>query len=716
VEVTREIYWNIENGKLVYLFAVFAVGIAAFGLYSRYSLWRTGAAENRFENPAKRIASLLTYGLAQIRVMAHPVAGLMHLALFSGFLVLLIGTLLIAVQENAGVHFLKGDFYLFFALFMDIFGLVVLVGVFVALGRRLLKPRALSTERVDIIVLAVIFLIILTGFLVEGFRMATSTGASDVERLWSPGGHLVAIIAKSVASEETSLFRLHRYAWWVHMFISLGFLGYVGWSKLRHILFSPLNIYFRSFEPKGRLRSIPELEKAQSFGVEKIEQLTWKELLDLDACTDCCRCQHACPAFMTDKPLSPREFILKLRAEMEMAGSEGRGGVARPNRAGRPCGAGDRATRGTPAPSPAGSASEKKADESILGRGAVSEEEIWECRTCFACQQACPVFVEHVDKFMEFRRYLVMTTGKMPASAEQAMTSLMTRNHPWSRTEFTREGWAEKLDIKELAEGDSAPLLFWVGCTGALVDQNVEATESLGRLLKAAGIEFGILGSQEICCGDPARRMGNDYSFVEMARKNVELFKNYRVERIVTGCPHCFNTFKNEYTEFDLDVDVAHHSQFVAELLKEGRLTLPAPLSQKICYHDSCYLGRYNSIYDAPRRVLEAAGGTSPLEMATKRSNSFCCGGGGGHAWMEESEGTRISNVRVEEALETGAEILATACPFCLQLLRDGVKGVRAEEKMKVLDIAQLIDGERQRERASDREASHEKSSQGEDK
>jgi len=676
VEVTREIYWNIEHGKLVYLFGVLAVGIAAFGLYSRYRLWRMGKAENRFQNPAKRLASLLTYGFAQLRVIKHPVAGVMHLALFAGFLVLLIGTLLIAVQENASIYFLKGNFYLVFSLFMDIFGLLVLVGVGVALGRRMAKPRPLSTEPADIIVLAMIFLAIVTGFMVEGFRLATSTGASEIERVWSPCGNLVAIAAKSFTSDETSFLRLHRYTWWVHMFISLGFLGYIGWSKLWHIFFSPVNIYFRSFEPRGRLKSIPELEKAESFGVERIEQFTWKQLLDLDACTDCCRCQHACPAFMTDKPLSPRDFILKLRAEMERAGSGRWPGLR---------------LRVHPTPPP----TKTKTDESILGRGAVSEEEIWECRTCFACQEECPVFVEHVDKLMEFRRYLVMTTGKMPSSAEQAMTSLMMRNHPWGRTEFTREGWAEKLGIKELSDGDSSPLLFWVGCTGALVDQNLEATESLGRILKAAGVDFGILGSQEICCGDPARRMGNDYSFVELARKNVELFNKYGVKKILTACPHCFNTFKNEYPEFGLNVEVVHHSQFMAELLREGRLSVGVPFSQRICYHDSCYLGRYNDIYDAPRRVLKTAGGASPLEMASSRANSLCCGGGGGHVWMEESQGTRISHVRVEEALKTGAEIIATACPFCLQLLRDGVKGLSAEEKLKVLDIAQLVEPER---------------------
>ncbi|UCF79068.1 MAG: (Fe-S)-binding protein [Candidatus Eiseniibacteriota bacterium] len=716
MEVTREIYWNIESGKLVYLFAVLALSVAAFGLYSRYLLWSRGKPEERFDNPPRRLASLLAYGLAQLRVLRHPVAGLMHLALFSGFLVLLIATLLIAVQENAGVHFLQGDFYLGFSLFADVFGLLILLGVGVALGRRLLKPGMLETGARDLVVLAGIFLIVLTGFLTEGFRMASPGGSLDVERLWSPGGNAVAAVTRTLVSQEEFILSLHRYMWWIHMFVSMAFLGYVGWSKLSHLLFSPLNIYFRSFKPKGRLKSIPDLESAQSFGVERIEQFTWKQLLDLDACTECCRCRHACPAFMTDKPLSPKEFILKLRAEME--------GGPRPTSPGgtATCTDSVQSAGGPSGPRQRpGGPSEGQTDGSILGRGVVSEEEVWECRTCFACQEECPVFVEHLDKLMEFRRYLVMTTGKMPASAEQAMTSLMMRNHPWGRTEFTRETWAEKLGIKELSEGDTSPLLFWVGCTSALVDQNVEATESLAKILQAAGVQFGILGSQEICCGDPARRMGNDYSFVEMARKNVELFTRYGVEKIVTACPHCFNTFKNEYSDFGANLDVVHHSQFIAELLRDGRLTIDVPLNRRICYHDSCYLGRYNDIYEAPREVLAAAGGTQPLEMASTRSSSFCCGGGGGHAWMEETGGTRIGNVRVNEALETGAEVLATACPFCLQLLRDGVKGVGAEGRIEVLDIAELVQkdvrtGEKEKEMTPERPASIEKTTHGEDK
>jgi Fe-S oxidoreductase len=417
-------------------------------------------------------------------------------------------------------------------------------------------------------------------------------------------------------------------------------------------------------EPRGALIPVA-LETAETFGVAKVEDFTWKQLLDVDACTRCGRCQDVCPAYSSGKPLSPKKMTQDIKAHwLEEA----------PRLLG---------------------ASSKRENPGDNGRAligdVVTEDEIWACTTCRACQEVCPVCVEHIDKVIDLRRNLVLEQAVIPETAEGALRSIQDRGHPWRGTTLTRTDWAEGLDIKILADDSDIDILYWVGCTEALEDRSMKIAQAVGKLLKLAGVKVGILGVEESCCGEPARRLGNEYLFQIQAAKNIELLKNYGVKKIVTACPHCYNTIKNEYPQFGGEFEVIHHTQFIANLLEEGKLRIIKGSSGVITYHDSCYLGRYNDIYEPPRQILNSMSDATVVEMERNRERSFCCGGGGGRMWLEEKIGERISEMRIVEVIEAKAQIMATACPFCLQMFDDAIKAKAVEESLKVMDIAELI-------------------------
>ncbi len=439
---------------------------------------------------------------------------------------------------------------------------------------------------------------------------------------------------------------------------TIGAVIYIGllFTKLSHILISPLNVFFRSLRPKGALVTIVDIEEAEAFGVSKIEDFIWKQLLDLDACTRCGRCQDSCPAYLSQKPLSPKKVILDLKAlllERSKAKSPDNNGRA------------------------------------LIGE-AILEDEIWSCTACRSCQEHCPAFIEHIDKLIDMRRNLVMEQAQMPETVTGTLRSIETRGHPWRGTMATRMDWTEGLDIKHISEAPDAEFLYWVGCTAALDDRNQKVAIALSKLLQAAGIKFAILGDEESCCGDPARRMGNEYLFQLQALKNIETLTKYNVRKIVTACPHGYNTLKNEYPEFGGKFEVVHHTELLAELLWSGRLQITRGEHGIVTYHDSCYLGRHNDIYEQPRRILSAIPELTPVEMVRNRREGFCCGAGGGRCWMEETIGVRISHLRVEEALKIQAQILATACPLCLIMFDDAIKAKDAEESLKVMDLAEI--------------------------
>jgi len=429
---------------------------------------------------------------------------------------------------------------------------------------------------------------------------------------------------------------------------------------MQHIWLSPLNIFFRSLKPKGALQLL-DIETAESYGASKIENFTWKQLLDLDACTRCGRCQDQCPAYLSEKPLTPKKVILDLKGHMY--------DVYRIPFIKKP--------------------PESRPD---MITEVITEDVIWSCTTCRACQEACPVYIEHIDKIIDMRRSLVLEQARIPETGEAALKCIETRGHSCRGTTATRTDWAEGLDVTLLSDNSDVDIVYWVGCAAALEDRNIKVAKAMTKILKAAGVKFAVLGLEETtCCGEPARRMGNEYLFQMQAMKNIEILKNYNTKKIVATCPHCFNTLKNEYPQLGGEFEVIHHSQYIAELLQQGKIKPASVRSGKFTYHDSCYLGRHNDIYEQPREIIKTLTNSNPVEMHRSKRTGFCCGGGGGRFWMEERIGKRISEMRVEQVMETSADIVASACPYCLQMFEDAIKAKEAEEKLKALDIAELV-------------------------
>jgi len=463
----------------------------------------------------------------------------------------------------------------------------------------------------------------------------------------------------------------YKAIWWFNYLILLGAVIYAPHSKHLHPLFSSVNILFKPLGPKVALEPIP-LEGSETFGVSKIQDFTWKQLLDLYACTWCGRCHENCPATLSGKSLSPREVILNLKEHLLEAGPGLLAGNVESS-----------------------SENQTKTHEKTMIGDVVTEEEIWACTTCGACQEVCPSNIEHIRKIIDLRRNLVMTQSKMPESAQLMLRNMQSRGHPWAGIQSMRlrGDWTSGLDLKILAEGDNADTLFWVGCTGALVERNVKATLSMTGVMKAAGVDFAILGDAETCCGDPARRAGYEFQFQIMAEQNIEIFKSHNIKEIVTTCPHCYNTIQHEYPRYGGDFRVVHYTQLIADLVRQGRLKLTNELKSKLTYHDPCYLGRYNDVYLEPRRILQAIPRTTLVEMERSRDTGFCCGGGGGLMWIEEQPGTtKINQMRLEDVIKTGAETVVTACPYCLQMFEDSIDHKGLKDSLNAKDLVELVE------------------------
>jgi len=645
------------------IFFIVIIALFAFGVGRRYRLWRLGQAEDRSEHWPTRLMTTLAVGIANIRIVrvSELYPGLMHTFIFGGTALLFLGKI-IRLFSFGGVNIPPQSIYLYASLIAEIGGLLIIIGGGMAIYRRYIrKPSRLDTVADDTLVYVWAFILILTGFMVKGFRIATSEVNPTDWAMWSPVGYLVANAFPSFVTEiKNEILVWHRVL--IHTIPAFVFLGYI-WvarSRLQHILISPLNVFFRSLKPKGALSPI-DFETTEIFGTSEIEHFTWKQLLDLDACTRCGRCQDACPAYFSGKALSPKKVIQDLKTHLYEV-----------------------------YPVPLLTKPVESRPDMITE--AITEEVVWDCTTCRACQQACPIYIEHVDKMIGMRRNLAMERSQFPDSAQQALQSLGAREHPWRGTTATRTDWAEGLEVKILSEDSNVDLLYWVGCTAALEDRNMKVSAATARILQTLGINFGVLGVEEACCGDPARRMGDEYLFQTLCEKNIEIFKNYNIKKILTTCPHCFNTLKHEYPQFGGDFEVIHHTQFIADLIRDGKLKLNnLDGSKVVAYHDSCYLGRYNDIYQEPRDILTALGGLQMVEMNRCGSNSFCCGGGGGHMWMEEEPEKRLNIKRTEQVIEAQADLVATACPYCLAMFEDGLKTKEVEETVKAKDLSELV-------------------------
>lgn len=665
---TREIFWNVGADKkiVVYCLAVIALGFFSYGIYRRYFLWRK-VSRNKgrisFDALGKRVRSLIIDGLFQRRLLREYYPGLMHAFILWGFFVLFLGTLTIALQEDItsplmGVSFLKGYFYLLYKLTLNIAGLLAMAGILMALVRRyIIRPDRLSRSAEQGVILIWILIILVTGFMLEGLRIYSLKNSWEV---WSIGGWIVSEILSRLNAQDFSVLYLHKVLWWAHLIISFGFLAYIPFSRLIHLVTSPANIFINAPTSQAVLSPIVNFDASGSFGVSTVKDFTPRQIFDFDACTQCGRCQDNCPAYISEKPLSPKKVIEELKARWLETGElmkEGNGVEG------------------------------KRRGEND---GLLDEDVIWACTLCMACAESCPVYISSFEKIMELRRSLVLMKSTFFPEIATFFRDVETFGDTFGRGRAFREDWAIGIDVKKISDGNQADILYWVGCQGTFHDRNNLIAGTLAQLFKAAGADFGILGKEEYCCGDPMRRIGNEYLFQKTAQRNIELLGRLNFNKIVTYCPHCFNTLKNEYPQFGAHFDVIHYTEFLRDLIRAGNLKITKNMEKRVAYHDPCYLARANDIYNVPREILKSIPGMRLVEPERAKRKTFCCGAGGGHMWMREIPGKKINEVRLEEIMKVQPEIITTSCPYCLIMFEDGVKSLGLEG-VRCLDIGEII-------------------------
>ena len=676
---TRETFGNIPHSSQVVFYCLTAVTMVvfAYGIWRRFKLWRQGTPIQVRQlivgnlrqiyaklNPGLR--RLLVEGLGQKRVRGRGLPSWAHGMLFAGFMVLFLGTTLLEIDHlssgiSEALHFHQGTYYLVYEFVLDVFGLLFLLGCFLFLWRRTNRPSSVGHKATDWYVLGSFIVIGTTGYLVEGLRLAWQQ-PTGIAAQCSPVGMFIAQWFSGMSQSATR--STHFMAWWVHAICVFGFIASIPYTRLLHMLAGSLNLFFAQ-PVLGRLEpiSMEEVEQTERIGVSAVNHLTQRQLLSLDACMECGRCEEACPAHATEKPLSPKKVVQDLKRLMTMSLS--------PRQA------------NSTAPLPA-------------LRDIIEAETLWSCTACNACVSVCPVRVDPLTLITDQRRNRV-GEGELSGTAATALRRMQSSANPWGLPAAERQNWSEGLGASTCKENPGFEVLYWIGCAGAYDRRAQRVARAVVKLLKHAGVNFAILGREEKCTGESARRLGDEFLFQELAQANIATLAKYNVRRILAHCPHCLNSLLKDYSQFGGHYEVIHHTQFIAQLIREGRLRPPlpdGPDGATVTYHDPCYLARVNGIHDVPREVLATAFG-SPLkrdgllEMSNRREKTFCCGAGGGRMWMEEDPKQRVSTVRAREALATGANTVAVGCPFCLTMMTDGVAAEGSSAR--VMDVAEIL-------------------------
>ena len=668
-EATRELMWNIPHVLPMYALLIAALCVCAWGVRLRVRFWLQGKSDTeRLSDWGLRFVVLIREVCFQKQVRNSIYPAIFHCLIFYSFVVLAVTTAILTVQCDildilkTDIQIFTGYVYALFSVASEFAGIFILVGIcMAALRRYAIKPATLPNGVEDGLVLLLIAAIVITGYLIEGLRIAA---VGEDLPLLSFVGYAISLLFAGISKDSAE--SAHAFLWWLHTVLAMGWIALIPYTKFFHMLSLPTNAFFSKLKPRGELQrqDIEAIMESAGdddlhLGLQKPEEFTWKQRLDLDACVSCGRCEEVCPAYMadTDKEyFSPRQLVSRLKKSLDECAA-------------------------------AGKSPEETAD---IVESAFDEEYVWHCRTCSACMEVCPALIDHVDTLMEFRRNEVLIQGRIPEEAAQAMKTFETGGNPLG-PQSDRAEWIEQAKIRVVAPGEKVDVLYWIGCCVSFDPQKHKLAEDLCRLMEKSGVDFGVLGDDEKCCGDPARVLGQEMLFQMAAKEQVELIKQREFKILLTGCPHCYNTLKHEYRQFGGDFNVVHHTEFLQKMIPEGKIKPGAVKARKAVYHDPCYLGRYQKIYDEPRKVLRSIPGVSLSEMANRREKSLCCGAGGGHYFMDLKRGERINNLRVKQARDAGADTIVTGCAFCLHMLQDSVKLLNYDESMRVVDIASLM-------------------------